>query len=158
MIELERISNAAPAAPRKSTAAGAGGGFWWLIVGILIGLLGTVAWQNRDRDFRGDDGQHHETPIVEGRGIAFVHEHNPLSIEHDLILREMPAWCERRGLPAGFRSYDDDLTDEPVPMLIAFAATRGVNPPFAVLVGKDGKPASAISFPASLQELEGLFK
>jgi hypothetical protein len=95
-------------------------------------------------------------PKVEGKTLVFVHERNPQPIEHDLMLREMPKFCSDRKLQ--YRALDDDLPDDPVPKLLEFAKSKGVESPFVVLTNQSDEPVRVIKWPADLAGLEELFK
>jgi hypothetical protein len=95
-------------------------------------------------------------PKVDGKTLVFVHERNPQPIEHDLLLREMPAFCADRKLQ--FRALDDDLPDDPVPKLLDFAKSKGVESPFVVLTNQADEPVRVIKWPADLAGLEELLK
>lgn len=144
-------------------------GLSWAVVGVLLGIALLLGYQRFGGDFsHGDDGggkgdqqgqkddQGHKK--FSAQTIIFVHERNPQSIEHDLLLREMPSWCAANNIPGGFRALDDDVSDPPVPQLIQFAQTRGVNPPFVVATDSAGKPQRVISWPGSVDGLKELWR
>lgn len=138
-------------------------GWHSLVVGVLIGAAALLAYQRFAPDGVPDGDRDREeqvepAPSVSGKTLIFVHERNPQPIEHDLLLREMPSFCESNGLSGGFRALDDDLTDAPVPQLIQYAQTRGVVPPFVVLTDKSDKPVKAASWPTSLDELKAFIR
>ena len=132
-----------------SPPASQSGGFQWAVVGLLVGVMAVLAWQRYgdgfEFGFRGDQ-QQEQKQDTKAKGVVFIHERNPLSIEHDLVLREMPKWCEQHGLASGFRSYDDDMTDAPVVKLKDYAASKGVSPPFVALIDLSGNPTKVVPF------------
>lgn len=153
-----------------SGQAGDGGGAGWLIVGILLGVALLVGWQRfggdgdggkRDRDQqeqRDDRKEDREQQAkVEGKTLVFVHERDPQSIEHDLLLRQMDGYVKQRGLD-GYRALDDDLQDEQTRAAIAFAKSKGIDSPFVLLTDKQNRPASVIKWPAGTDGLDELFK
>lgn len=144
----------------------------WLSVVLVIALasfLTFVYWQRFDHQ-RGDDKQDDQqdqrddkrddkkdpdpAPRIVGKTLIFIHERNPQPIEHDLLLREMPAYTAKNGLQ--FRALDDDMTDEPVPTLLAFAKLKGIDPPCVILTDKNDKPARVIAWPSDVAGLEKL--
>jgi hypothetical protein len=131
-----------------------------LLVGLLIGVAAILLYQRfvPDRFIPDGGDQEQVEPSVNGHAVVFVHERNPQPIEHDMLLREMPAFCKEHNLSGGFLALDDDLLDEPVPSLIQFAQTRGVSPPFVVLVDKNTTPVKAASWPADLDALKAFIK
>jgi hypothetical protein len=153
---LNATEQAAAPAPQSSP------GWHSLAVGVLLGAAALLAFQRFAPDGipydREGDQQEQVEPATDGNTLIFVHERNPQPIEHDLLLREMPAFCEANGLSGGFRALDDDLTDPPVPQLIQFAQTRGVVPPFVVLTDKSDKPVKAASWPTDLEALKGFIR
>lgn len=131
----------------------------------LVATLAVLVWQrNRPDDARPqpqpDDQQQVEPqpqpPRIKGKTLVFIHERNPQSIEHDLLLREMPAFCAAHNMQ--FRVLDDDLDDEPVPTLKAFAKLKGIDPPFVVMTDQDDQPARVMKWPTEKNGLEVLFK
>jgi hypothetical protein len=135
----------------------------------LLGLVVFLAYQRFAPDFFGDrkrqkDEQKDEkrdekkdekqdiVPKIEGKTLIFIHERDPQPIEHDLLLREMPAYTAKNGLQ--FRALDDDMPEaEP---LLAFAKLKGIDPPCVIMTGKDDKPASVIPWPKDVSGLEAL--
>jgi hypothetical protein len=95
-------------------------------------------------------------PKIKGKTLIFIHERNPQPIEHDLLLREMPAFCAAHDMQ--FRVLDDDLEDEPVPTLKAFAKLKGIDPPFVVMTDQEDRPAKVMKWPTEKNGLEELFK
>ncbi len=143
--------------PVKPRANGAG----VVAVVVLLSILGYLLWLRFDEGagpIPGPDDQEQVEPAPKGEGktLVFIHERNPQPIEHDLLLREMPSFCAERKLQ--FRALDDDLSDEPVPDLIAFAKSKGIDSPFVVLTNKEDKPWRVIAWPADKAGLGGLFK
>jgi hypothetical protein len=142
-----------------------------IVVGILIAIAGILLYNRLESDSSNGDRQHQEQ-IDDGKGdqkqsddkqsksagktLVFIHERNPQSIEHDLLLREMPKFCEANKLQ--FRAYDDDMPDDPIPGLIAYAKTQGVDPPFVVLTGTDDKPKKASKWPSDIDQLKKFIK
>lgn len=148
-------------APSQRTApAPASGGFPQLLLGIMVGAaILLLAQRGCDFDF-GFDGERddqQQTQPVDGKTLIFLHERNPQSIEHDMLLREMKDFCASVGLD-GFRALDDDLTDAPVPQLIQWAQTKGVSPPLVILTNEDDQPFKAASFPSTLDDLKAFVK
>jgi len=152
-----------------------GGGVGWLIVGLLLGIALLIGYQrfavpdgggDREQDKqdqRKDDGKKQEDkkqedkkPAFKGKTLVFVHERNPQPIEHDLLLRQMDAYTSERGV--SYRALDDDMKDEQTVAAVAFAKSKGIDPPFVVLTDLDDKPARAIRWPASVDGLGELFK
>lgn len=142
----------------------AGGGAGWVIVGILLGVAFLACWQRLGWDFSfGGDGDRQEQKEDGGKKVAaqvlfFIHERSPQLPAHDLLLREMPEWCKANGIPGGFRALDDDITDPPVPELIAFAKSHNVDPPFVAAVDAAGKPQRVIAWPSTIDGLKELGK
>lgn len=128
--------------PTKAT----GGGLGWLIVGLLLGIACITLYQRYQIDGgKADDQEHVEpAPIAKAKTLVFIHERNPQPIEHDLLLREMPSFCEANGLQ--FRALDDDTTDAPVPQMLEYASAAGIAPPFIVATDKDDKPARIMAW------------
>ena len=142
-----------------------------LIIGMLIAFALMLGYQRIQQD-RSDGDRQHKEQIDDGKGdqkqsddkqsksagktLVFIHERNPQSIEHDLLLREMPKFCEANKLQ--FRAYDDDMPDDPIPGLIAYAKTQGVDPPFVVLTGTDDKPKKASKWPSDIDQLKKFIK
>ncbi len=131
-----------------------------LVVGLLVGVAVVLMYQRYSPDWIQPDGDDSEQvePNKAGNAIVFVHELNPKPIEHVMLLRELPGFCKANGLEGGFLSLDDDLLDKPVPGLIQFAQTRGVSPPFVVLVDKNNKYIKAANFPSDLDDLKAFIK
>lgn len=124
-------------------------------VGVIIAIACLMLWQKyQGSDEQKKEEQHHEQRLSGEERIYLIHEKKPQSPEHTLLLREMPAWAEQHKLR--WVSLDDDLTDPPVPELIAFAKEKGVLPPFALLAGK--KPIKVIPWPNDLGALDKLIK
>jgi hypothetical protein len=149
---------------------GGGSDFSTLIIGMLIAFALMLGYQRIQQDRDGD--RQHQEQIDDskddqkqsddkqsksaGKTLVFIHERNPQSIEHDLLLREMPKFCEANKLQ--FRAYDDDMPDDPIPGLIAYAKTQGVDPPFVVLTGTDDKPKKASKWPSDIDQLKKFIK
>lgn len=149
----------------------ASGGIGWMIVGVLLGFALLIGWQRfggewsdgdrerdqqEERDDRGDRGDD-KPPAVKGKTLVFVHERDPQPIEHDLLLRQMDEYVKQRGLD-GYRALDDDMTDDQTQTTIAFAKSKGIDPPFVVLTDQNDRPARAIKWPANVDGLAELFK
>jgi hypothetical protein len=64
----------------------------------------------------------------------------------------LPAFCGDRKLQ--FRSLDDDISDAPVPDLLAWAKTKGVSPPLVIVTDEQDRPAKVTSWPESIEKLE----
>jgi hypothetical protein len=64
----------------------------------------------------------------------------------------LPAFCGDRKLQ--FRSLDDDISDAPVPDLLAWAKTKGVSPPLVIATDEQDRPAKVTSWPESIEKLE----
>jgi len=145
--------------PGPRNPSGVGG---WLIVAVLAVVLGWVYFnQGEDPkpDPKPDDQEQVEpspAPKIQGKTLVFVHERNPQPIEHDLLLREMPKFCGDRKLQ--FRALDDDLTEEPMPALKAFASSKNIDPPFVILTDGNDKPSRVIKWPTDIAGLGELFK
>jgi len=130
----------------------------------LVITLAVLVWQrNRPDDTppepKPDDQEQVDPqpqPKIKGKTLVFIHERNPQAIEHDLLLREMPAFCAAHQMQ--FRVLDDDLDDEPVPTLKAFAKLKGIDPPFVVMTDQDDRPAKVMKWPTEKNGLEELFK
>lgn len=125
-----------------------------IIVGVLIGVALLLGWQRFQQGGSVQpDGQRQEQrqSKSDSKTIVFIHELNPQSIDRSLLLREMHDFVAARKMQ--FRSFDDDLTDEPVPALIAYARTKGIDPPFMVLTDQADHPIKAARFPTTLDEV-----
>lgn len=130
------------------------------IAGILVGVAALLAFQKYAPDFgnpfddrdRDQQEEREKEPRPAGKTLIFLHERNPQSIEHSLLLREMAEFCKTNGLEGGFRALDDDDQSEPVPQIIAYAKSQGVSPPCVVLANKDDQGIRAIPW----TNLEGL--
>jgi hypothetical protein len=137
-----------------------------IVVGILITIAGILLYNRLEGDSSNGDRQHREQ-IDDGKGdqkqddkqsksagktLVFIHERNPQPTEHDLLLREMPGFCKTNKLQ--FRAFDDDMPDDPIPGLIAYAKTQGIDPPFVVLTGADDKPIRASKWPSDIDQLK----
>jgi hypothetical protein len=133
------------------------GGRWQpLVFFALVCFIGYRAISAGWLDFGGETDKRIKPISVAGKTLVFLHERDPQPIEHDLLLRELPAWCSDRKLQ--FRAFDDDIPDEPIPSLLAWALTKGVSPPLVILTDKDNRPAKVASWPESLQALEAFVK
>jgi hypothetical protein len=149
--------------PSGDGQGSSGNGFNWILTLLLAGLLAFLVW-NKFADKISpnpipDDGRGQVEPVPKGIGktLIFVHERNPQSIEHDLLLREMPKFCGDRKLQ--FRALDDDLTEPVVQSLVAFAASKGINgEAFVVLTDQGDKPYRVIKWPSDVAGLKELFK
>lgn len=140
--------------------------FATLLIGCLIGAAVLLIYQrlgndrgSNDRD-RGqqeqrDDGRK-DQPATSYKTLIFLHERNPQSIEHDLLLREMPKFCEANKME--FRAFDDDTPDTPIPELLSWSKSKGVEPPLVVITDKDDRPVKAAKWPNGLDELKALLK
>ncbi len=125
-----------------------------IIVGVLIGIALVMGWQrfgNQLSPLPDDQRQEQHQSKVDAKTIVFIHERNPQSIDHSMLLRGMHDFAADRKLQ--FRALDDDLTDEPVPAVIAFAKSKGIDPPLMVLTDSSDKPIKAAKFPATLDEV-----
>lgn len=146
-----------PVAASPRNRGGLGG---WVIVALLCVILWMLYQQYRpsptptppDDDKR--EQVEPQPPALVGKTLIFIHERDPQPIEHDLLLREMPKFTAERKLQ--FRVFDDDDTTQPIPQVIAFAKTKGIDPPFVVLTDKDDRPKSVIAWPAGIEGLEKL--
>jgi hypothetical protein len=127
-----------------------------LVVVALVGFILYRAFAAGWLDFGGETDKRIKPISVAGKTLVFLHERDPQPIEHDLLLRELPAWCTDKKLQ--FRAFDDDVPDEPIPSLIAWALAKGVSPPLVILTDKDNRPAKVASWPESLQTLEAFVK
>lgn len=138
------------AAPQSTSPKSAGSASGWLVaVLVVIAVLMAGNYLQERNFFRQDDQQHEQKQQkTAAKTLVFVHERNPSPIEHDLMLRRV----EDAGWP--YRSLDDDITDEPVPQLIAYAQTRGISPPFVVATDSADKPMRAIAWPSDFSQLE----
>lgn len=130
---------------------------------VLLLVLIFAAWQKfgptpgPNPPPKPDDQEQVEPqPKIVGKTLIFIHERDPQPIEHDLLLREMPDYTAGKKLQ--FRAFDDDTTDEPVPKVVAFAKSKGIDPPCVVLTDANDKPARAIKWPSSKEGLGDLFK
>lgn len=142
----------APAQPTKKT--GIKDAIWAI---ALVAIL-AIGWQYRGTFSGGGDGDDPRPGpvVVEGSTLVFLHERNPQPIEHDELLRELPAWCADRKMQ--FRAFDDDISDEPIPKLITWALTKGVSPPMVILTDRENRPVKVASWPDSLEALEDFVK
>jgi hypothetical protein len=155
--------------PQPPADRGTKSDFSTLVIGMLIAFALMLGYQRIQQD-RGGDRQHQEQ-IDDGKGdqkqddkqsksagktLVFIHERNPQPIEHDLLLREMPGFCKTNKLQ--FRAFDDDMPDDPIPGLIAYAKTQGIDPPFVVLTGADDKPMKASKWPTDIDQLKKFVK
>lgn len=147
--------------PQPVESSGGDSGWTKMIAGILVGVAVLLAFQKFAPDFDvnpfdGRDGDQQEErekePRAAGKTLIFLHERNPQSIEHSLLLREMAEFCKANGLEGGFRALDDDDQSEPVPKAIAYAKSQGVSPPCVVLADQDDHGIRAIPW----TNLEGL--
>lgn len=158
----------------SASAVGSGGNptskfdFSTLLIGGLLGIAILLVYQRIKNDGGRIDGDRQQQEQREGdssnrqqanssyRTLIFLHERNPQPIEHDLLLREMPKFCEANKLE--FRAFDDDITDQPIPDLLAWAKGKGVEPPLVIITGKDNQPIKSAKWPAGLDELKALLK
>jgi hypothetical protein len=135
-----------------------------LIVAVLVIVLG---WMYFNRDIQPnpnpvpDDKQEQKdkvepVPKTAGKTLVFIHERNPQPIEHDLLLREMDKWTAERKLQ--YRALDDDIPDHPVPKLLAFAKSKGIESPFVALTDQANEPVRVIKWPAGIDGLQELIK
>lgn len=95
-------------------------------------------------------------PSVIGKTLIFVHERNPQPIEHDLLIRDVEKWIVGRKL--SHRVLDVDTPDDPVPKLVAFAKSKGIESPFVVLTNQSDEPVKVIKWPADMSGIEEFVK
>jgi hypothetical protein len=154
-----------PQSAASSEPRNPGGAVGWVVVILLAAILAFLAFDRfgDGRKTSPDDGKNDQeqvepkpNPSVVGKTLIFVHERNPQPIEHDLLLREMPKFCADRKLQ--FRALDDDDTTEPVPSIVTWAKSKGVESPFAMLTDANDKPLKVIPWPADLSKLETILK
>jgi hypothetical protein len=152
--------------PRVSSGGG-GSGAGWLIVGLLLGLLLVLGYQrlvppdgggDRKQDRQDQKEEKRDQPAIAGKTLIFVHERNPQSIEHDLLLRQMPDYTKERSLAGGFRALDQDMQDEQTKAAIAFAKSKSIDPPFVLMTDQNDVPVRVIRWPDSIGGLGELFK
>jgi hypothetical protein len=148
--ERPRVIESDPASPQTPVSA-------WLVVAGLV-VAAVLSWKLAiDKSLWGDgsrrkDDQGEVQPALAAKTLIFIHERNPQPIEHDLLLRELPAFCGDSKLQ--FRSLDDDISDAPVPDLLAWAKTKGVSPPLVIVTDEQDRPAKVTSWPESIEKLE----
>jgi len=152
------FASPAPKQPEKSNLSGV---FNLIaVVALAVVLVFLLVRRNDVQPTPVPDDQKQEQkdaqPAVKGKTLIFIHEKNPQSIEHDLLLREMDKWTNDRKLQ--YRSLDDDLPDDPVPDCLAFAKTKGIDSPFVILTDQSDKPVRVIKWPVDLAGLEELLK
>lgn len=156
--------NRSPASPDPSPSSGVGG---WVLAGLLAVVLIALTWQKftpQPGPTPPDDQKREQVepkpptpqPKISGKTLIFIHERNPQSIEHDLLLREMPKYTSDNKLQ--FRAFDDDDTTEPIPAIIAWAKSKGIDPPFVVVTDQNDKPAKVIAWPSDIAGLGALTK
>lgn len=169
LSDLLRSNAAQPTRPpallEPSKSSGVGG---WVLAGVLAVVLCGLLWlkfadQPKPKPAPDDDKQEQvepsptPKPAAKGKTLIFIHERNPQSIEHDLLLREMPKYCADHKLQ--FRALDDDLTEPVVENLVEFAKSKGIeNQPFVVLTDADDRPWRVVKWPAQIAGLQELFK
>ena len=136
--------------PQSAMPPSAGNASGWMVAILFVIAILMVGNYLQERDFFRKDYHQHDQKQQKtaAKTLVFVHERNPSPIEHDLMLRRV----EDAGWP--YRSLDDDITDEPVPQLIAYAQTRGISPPFVVATDSADKPMRAIAWPSDFSQLE----
>ena len=127
---------------------------------LLVVVLVFMSWskfvspQPDDGDRKQDQhGQRDDQAVNKDGYLIFIHERSELSASDADTLDMAEAFCQSHpGLE--IRSVDDDDPSDAVQKLVAFAASKSVNPPCVVFKTKDNTPRAAAKWPSSEAELK----
>lgn len=132
----------------KKTKSNKSTPMWIFIVVFLASIAMTQILSGR-WDFW-QEGRQKPAPVKSGGTLLFIHERQGLSIDQDLLLRNMPEYVSKQKLD-GFRSLDEETPG--IETVIEFAKSKNINPPCVVYVDGDQNLVSAIPWPDNINDL-----
>lgn len=148
---------------QQPTTSSSGGGPGWLVVGLLLGVAVVFMLQHYQPDGGGDKDKDKQEqvepqpkpdpqPQTQGKTVVLIYEQGSPSIEQTLLLRSL------QESDISYRALDSDITDPPVPQVIAAAKSAGVVPPFVAVTDQNDKPVrfQAWTTATSLDQVKGL--